>query len=606
MKKHTVLTICTALLVAAGITSCGNDNPVRPDGFNATGALGNEIKCTPDTLKSPVDPFIVEWSDGDRAALEAEMGNGMALIKYTCEGAKVLRGCSIPGADYKYKGISKKTKVLQMNDATSAQASLKNYTLPSSFRAAFDQGKALNLAYMMVGNQTNTVNSFNKAQVQAPHCKEATHFVAGATLGAFTLATGERGQAAAAGEVFGYGEASAETSSAKSVQASDGDPQTCEGANRSDREPVDGCAAITQINLVPLTEGDAKQASAAPVKVDTRSCDAGFVYVDGGCVAESDLAADEAFLCKEGDWKECRTQCDKGSDESCGRLGGMILSKHIELSVFYGLEDDAFATGPDNADSLSAKESAFLKDAEPQLDRMKAACQNVEPNACLVAAATLSIKNDGDDYPQTGATLREFAKLMEQGCRDGQSMACRTIAGIYSEDPSWAADSGKYGGNAIAKDVKKFEDIVSEGCDTGSAAACDQLADFFVGFFSFDDSFKPDFKKAAKYWGEACLGGISTACMYATASYVTNDPAQCESFLKSNLVEEELELCLGVPCSPTETKEIADFCKQTSGFENKARAYYASSKACYLEDSPENTNLCVYSIDLAQYAEDDE
>ena len=63
---------------------------VRPKQQNIGAALG-DVKCTPELIAAPngAQRFVVDWNDGDREALEVEMEQGVALVKYTCDGIQV-------------------------------------------------------------------------------------------------------------------------------------------------------------------------------------------------------------------------------------------------------------------------------------------------------------------------------------------------------------------------------------------------------------------------------------------------------------------------------------------------------------------------------------
>ena len=92
------------------------------------------------------------------------MSRGVAVVRYSCEGAEVLKGCSVRG-DYGYVGISKKTSVIEMNDKGSVSANLGPAHIPASFEAEMAQGKSLNLAYMIVGEQSTTVQTVTRPDI---------------------------------------------------------------------------------------------------------------------------------------------------------------------------------------------------------------------------------------------------------------------------------------------------------------------------------------------------------------------------------------------------------------------------------------------------------
>jgi uncharacterized protein len=345
LKRTPIQTCALALTACAMLTSCADKAEiVRPDQQNIGAALGESAKCTPETLKDPngTDRFVVEWNDGDRATLEAEMSRGVALVKFTCDGIKVLRSCSVAG-EYEYNPTSKKVRSLQIADAASASANLSSPTPGASFQAAMAQGRALNLAYVMIGSMMTTVQDVTREQITRDACREATHFVYKTEVGAFAIAAGEKGKAMAAAEVLRYGGANAEMSSERQALSSDGDSEACQAAGAKDSAPPDECRAMMRISIVPLVEGKLEATSVAsaepkqdaapakPASVDTRTCPTGLVFDGDLCVKPAQA---ETFLCKMGDLAGCETQCKKGSHASCGRMADAFFAKHQMYSAY--------------------------------------------------------------------------------------------------------------------------------------------------------------------------------------------------------------------------------------------------------------------------------
>lgn len=250
---RTVLTSIAALtLLISGCTSV--TDAVRPEQQSASENL-NDSACTPDSLINPsgTQRFLVDWNDGDRSSLEDEMHEGVALIKYTCEGMEVLRSCAQPG-DYGYRASnSQKSQTLQIADAVSAAANFSSPTAGVGFQALFDQDRALNLAYVMVGSQTSQIKDINRSAIDRAACQGATHFVYQTQLGAFKMAAGEKGEAATAAEVFGFGDAGASASSSRDVLSADGDAQACENASPDDASAPHGCGALMRVSILPIT-----------------------------------------------------------------------------------------------------------------------------------------------------------------------------------------------------------------------------------------------------------------------------------------------------------------------------------------------------------------
>ncbi len=582
---------CVASVLAVGmLTGCANKaDIVRPDQAKAGSALGEKLECTEEMLSDSngTERFVVEWGDGDRATLESEMARGIALVKFTCDGIKVLRNCAVPG-EYAYQGISKKTKSLQVADAASASANFSSPALTGSVKTALEQGRALDLAYVMVGVQSTTVADVSRDQIKRDACKDATHFVFQTKVGAFAMASGEKGKATAAGELLGYGNASGEVSSSRNVAATDGDAKACDEAKSKDEIPTENCQAVMRVSILPLATGklaavDAgKDAKAPPKKVDTRNCPEGFVYQDDHCVEPKTV---ENFLCKEGDMAQCKEQCNKGNAASCGRFSDALAAS---LKINYWSVSADFG-GADKLEKLRS----YQGDMQAKL---QAACTDeFEASAC--AGAFLVMGSTGENTrPTDAAEAKVMMELATVGCEWGNSMMCEFIVGAYGEE--FLSEFG------IGADAKKLEEIVGEGCDFGSAAACQSLGDFFYQGTMIaleGEGVSADYSKSAKYLAKACYGGISDSCFWSSLMYATSNPDECATLLTSNLTKEAKEdyLSLTWPAFDDE-KQIAGFCKNTSKLSDKEKAYGLADKACYIDGGDLSVEACGVSIDLME------
>lgn len=580
------------------LLGCGS-SAVRPDGLSATDGLGQSIQCTPKLLASALSPFVVEWPDGERAALESEMAKGVALVKFSCEGATVLRGCALPGVEYAYRGINKKTKVLQMNDAAAVQANFSSFTLGGAAQAALTQGKSLNLAYVMAGTQGHTVQVVNRGQIKAPHCAAATHFVIDAQLGAFTLASGERGQLVVAAQVFGLGDASADVSSQKHVASTDGDPASCGSAKRGDSEPAEGCAALLQVGLVPISGDEVVATPQLAAAADPRTCPEGFLFQEEGCVRATEAPH---YLCKAGDFQECATQCTRGNHPSCGRLAAIPFdydpfavyeSGDVRIHLVFNAIDGA------DAEPLSDKESQLLARYAPFQEQMKTACEAGEGEACALAAVLTTLQA-GDDGPLDGATLAAALPLVEAACGEGQYTACRTVVSIYGDGDF--SDTARFGGQAVAKNPSRLEQIAGRACDAGNGGACFQLGRFFFNpgqAFAGPTAVQPDPERAATYFYRACMGNDLQACAYTTAASLAGiDAARCGAALEAGIKSAEMGIELFLPADGSKPEEQQAFCGAMSSIREPSRAFYAADKACYLKKTPGSEALCAFGKTL--------
>ena len=570
LTRTLALIACVALL-----TGCANKaNMVRPDAQSASEALGEVLECTPEMLKDSngTERFVVEWADGDRATLESEMASGVALVQFTCEGMKVLRGCAIPG-EYGYVGISKKTKSLQISDAAEAQANFSSPTLTGSVKAAFAQGRALNLGYVMVGVQkTNTVE-LSKDQIKRDACKDATHFVYETKVGAFTMATGEKGEAMAAGELLGVGGASASTSSSKNVAATDGDPDACEGASKKDEDPVDGCQAVMRVSILPLAQGKIASVSKdkGPKKIDTRTCPAGMVRQDEICVEKKEAAT---FLCDEGDASTCKAQCEKGHLGSCGRYAAIVKEELPSIVGFGDAEQEAKA--------LAQKHAPFI-------EKFEAACVDEWETMACEAAVWLIRYEDGSGVPSDAAEAQRLLTLTTTGCEWGNTNLCIDITNIYGE--------GFWSDQGIQADARKMVEIAGEGCDTGSPRSCFVLGETLYG--SIMGELKSDPKQAAKYFAKACYGGLTEGCFWASIAYGTRDADTCTKLVAENLNKQEMEMYISLSLpDPSKPADLKKYCEATADLYDMEKASGLADKACYVDGGEFADTTCSISVDF--------
>lgn len=463
---------------------------VRPEERTANDAMG-EGTCDEEAIKADANPLVVDWSDSDRAALESEMSKGVALVEYTCDGVKVLKGCAVEGV-YSYAGVSRKTKVISMEDMSSVRANLTAGKLPAEVKAELDRGATLDLAYVLVGTESTTVSTVVRGDLPAERCKSATHFVYDAQVGAFAMETGAAGQAKAAVDILGRG-ASAGTASSKATRTTDGDPGACEGAGSSTPAAVDGCQALLRVTLFPIETGDTSVAATSVKKkgsIDGRGgCPDGFKYVDGACEKADKV---KHYLCEKGNADECKAQCDKGSMESCGRLANHILSDMME-------EDEA-AVMP------------LIMDVR---DKYAQACAEAgEADACTLAgfAILIDFANEGENIdPATlEPRVKNMAKFLEAGCRGGESYSCELMADTYLEgsfDPM------------VPKDVSRYYDIVEQSCHAGAAASCGIAS----REFAFGSHMNVDLEKATEYGVLGCYGGVATDCVMVGSIVLGSD-----------------------------------------------------------------------------------
>lgn len=486
MYRH----LAQVLLVAPIFVGCGGTNPVQPKDLTAGSAAG--ITCNASDLADEAMTFVVDWKDGQRSALESAMGKGIAVVKYSCEGAKVLAACRIVG-DYGYAGGTRRKKVISMKDAVQAQAQFGGRHIGASFKGQFAQGRSLNLAYTTVGANSTTVTSVDKSMLTG-RCKGATHFVYEAEVGAFAVATSSKGEASAFGEVFGQGSASGSTSSGKEAMTSDGQIKACGKASKKDLSATEECEAIVRISLLPIEATGGGKAAKGGVP-DLRSCPSGYVFNNDECVSKGSTSS---FLCTKDNYKECFEQCKKGHLASCGRFGLMNIQSEEDIRTS-GKAFDNFH---------------FEKQSHQIVKNLQKACLlEGEANACISAknAAWYAMfeKYDQKDLKEPAAeeTSREAMafELAKTGCQGGEGFACAAVSQqITEKDKAYMSP-------------QKILLTVEQACSR-SPVACGILGNMnahtmgTTEWLTLDGITAPNANEAKDAFIRACDGGLADGC----------------------------------------------------------------------------------------------
>ena len=176
-----------------------------------------------------------------------------------------------------------------------------------------------------VGKQSALNEAVTKSDVSGNECATATHYVRGATVGAFVMATGNKGQGRAAADIFGAG-ASGSSSSYKKKLNSGGDVKACKAIKTGLQSHRKGAARSSgSSSRARRRRGSGEGSSAAPPLENT--CLEGFVPSEGRCVKKS---REVARRCEPEEIADCKAQCKKGNAESCYNAGAYLQSRRQE------------------------------------------------------------------------------------------------------------------------------------------------------------------------------------------------------------------------------------------------------------------------------------
>ncbi len=236
-----------AIFLALG---CGGaaGKAIRPPEASAQTALNEEsnIKtCTP----APGQPLVVDMRSSDRSDFELAMNEGVAVVSYNCKELHLLRACSLKGG-YAFKGVSRKEDMVQLESKDEVAANMP--VSGAKLSAGMKSGSTLDLALVTVGKKRASAHDVSRADLEGD-CKEATHIVRGAYVGAFAMGTGTLGHAQAVAELFGAG-VSGSSRSDRQATTKDGDITSCRQATKDAAAPPEDCQAILRLDLAPIRE----------------------------------------------------------------------------------------------------------------------------------------------------------------------------------------------------------------------------------------------------------------------------------------------------------------------------------------------------------------
>jgi uncharacterized protein len=451
MKFRSMLTACWLLSCGAG----GAAEAVRPADPTAAGVLGEsggDGSCK--DVSKGAEPLVVDWKPDLRGDLEVVMKEGVAVVGYTCEGMKLLKECRIEGT-YGFIGMTKKEQVVRLANADEVKANLP--FSGGSIGGELQRGSTLEIAMIMVGKKRTTWDEPTKADLKGS-CDGATHYVRGATVGAFVLDMGTEAKVRAAAELFGAG-TSGSSESAKSAHNKEGEPSDCAKSSPDADKPPSQCGAPIRLVLAPIAAAPAegkpppepKPAAAKDVAQTDVACPAGMVLAEGKCTSP---ASAPSYQCDPNNAAECTAQCDKGNAGSCAALGAIYLRERDVAKAKPVLQK-----GCDGDDAKACVNLGIVtQDAAAAVKLFEKGCS---------ASIALGCEKLGRAYlAGSGGLAADPAKALAHlrtGCEGGQDTACAAAADLLA--------SGKGG----AQDVKGAMELHKRACDGSVAASCTEL-----------------------------------------------------------------------------------------------------------------------------------
>lgn len=564
---------------------CGAGMPTetaRPSQTSAEEALGlDDVRTKCHEIDGYGEPLVVDWDTKRRLDLELAMRRGIAVVQYDCRRLELLPDCRVEGG-YRFAGVSRKEDVVQLKGRDEIEANLP--FSGSQLGARLATHDSLDLALVRVGKKATTIAELPESALQG-RCDGATHFVRGATVGAFAMARGTVGEVRAVAQMFGLGTAG-EHRRERSSDVRDGDLASCRTSDPEAEAPPDECQSAIRLELVPFTEGAVAEADekAGGLEATENSCPEGFRSSGLACVPEGE---DLPQLCQPGDEADCRHQCDRGHAESCFNLGviayqGLVLKhattrpQEAEMQRVLAVMERACDAG-----SLKGCRSAGFVYGQCPVEPTKAPCtprdrdkararyQKACDGGLAVACSGLASKlEDGQlGTPDAGQALN----LYRRACDLGEGYSCMVAGRRLIE------------GRGVTRDVLAGLAIWRRSCDAGSLLTCRELADAY----DRPDLMKPEPKRTAELLERLCAVDYGASCHDLAEFYDHDHPGLPKKPTRARALWGGL--CRGELGRGTRgTGYVARVCARhgemlrdgVGGPPDPARALHAYAKAC--------------------------
>ena len=508
IDPRTLLVLSTLALGSA----CGKGavgEAVRPDERTASEAMGEETPAFDCTAVAPAsEPLVVDWPDQQRMDLALALQEGVAVVHYGCDGLRLIKHCAIEGS-YRFAGAGMMQRVISLDSKDSVQASLPLQGVKLS--AEVGGSSKIDIATAIIGRKGTLVTEPATADLKG-ECEGATHYVRAAYVGAFSMATGTMGQARAAAEIFKAG-ASADSSSAKSMLATDGDLTACESYEGGSTPPPK-CQTPVRLEISPIVEGGAAPAAATPPAAQgsdpplSNVCVEGFVFSQGRCIRKTEEAG---YRCDPSNLQECEDQCGRGNGDSCYNAGQLLHRAGIhrpgtpvppgedyesmlkKAAPFYeqGCKADVAPACNQLAGLYGNGQGGMPKDPKKAEELLLRACGPLMyAQACSNLASKIQFSKGGK------AQIKRVLELYQRSCDLGSPGGCGSLGSLLVE-----------GKNGAPKDPVKGMAVLEAACDEAKMPSlCWQISDYAAkGKFV-----RKDPARAADYMKKACAFGLKS------------------------------------------------------------------------------------------------
>ncbi len=572
---------CVLTLAGCPSTLPNATPPAPPDAFNES--------CDPSKMNR-AEPLIVDWRGNDRLNLETAMHDGIAVVSYSCDAIKLLPNCRVKG-DYGFIGVSTKEEKLSLKDQSEIVANLPLTGAAFVAKAGghLKLGSGIDVQLIMVGKKRSAITEVEKAHMEGD-CEGATHFVQGATVGAFIVSTDSAALGGVMAEVLGGG-GSASASKQKQSQITDGRPAECEKADPMSDHPPPQCQSAMRLDLVKISgigpdaeipkETGGLEEGKSHGK-DTASCPPGLVFSGGKCTKKASVTT--AYECDGKNETECAAQCSKGNVASC-RLRGLLQEDQGKLTD----ATKSYLIACKGGDAISCSNAGYMfhtgrgvtKDEDKASKLMALGCESGDARGCTDLGFYYE-KGMG-----VGASNEKAATLYKRGCDGGNLVGCANYAYMLNtgtgvaKNPAEAAvyrrraclagnartcsDLGyQYdNGQGVKKDPVLAQKLYVKACDGDNGIGCMNAG------ITYEQGASPDYAKAATLYQKACKLDSASACrllggLYQTGRGVAKDDARAKALFKQACDGGDADGCkleptVVVGSTPAEAKAVALF-----------------------------------------------
>ena len=531
-----LLFVAAAALLSAA--ACGGPPDATAGLKDATDA-SNARACKEG---GPALPYTVGMNQTMVGQIMTAMGSGkLVAVRYTCDEFYIVPGCELEEPSLRrmqgYRFI--KTPLLTETKTFKGQAEIQgNFSsITASGSGAASASMEASLETRLIGSRLTNISRVDETQLDQFGCREATHFIKKAQVGAFRLSRESQSAIAATVQVStpgASGGGSVNTEQARRLGLEGGKWESCE-----ESAPGNTCQVPVQLTLLPILdqplEGDAPIAIAPPPFSPATACSGGQVFSGGRCVSKARAAELGGFACDPGNEAQCAEQCADGAGnaDSCNSLGELLVArdKGKALSLF----EKACGASKDPSQAACANVGELLfaqgKLAEARA-RFEKACEagvgegcyglglvlEQDPDAGKEDTATYDAVDaeeipDVDETPQLPPQLEKF----QLACDAGYSPGCARVGGFAMDIITSVIDLGT--GEEFDEDAVQSR-LEARGIDMMQAGS------FFEIYFNEDDTGylvrciderEAEGRDSTGCYFDKMLGDIESGCMGGSA-----------------------------------------------------------------------------------------